>query len=224
VYSATPPAKTVFLLRASIYFRSDQCTVCQYVIVRIYPRSAAASSTTLSVPSMSSGRRLPPPLAGIVKSRDDIVEGDYAPPRRLPPLPPSHPLSKQKGESVRGALNSTSPTVPESNTQQVLISPQRPDLPPRPSNSSTSTDSPIRPSITAFLHPSHDNVSPQTGSPQPPGIVVDFGADSPTLTPMNEEIAEEELTEEQLRALYDEEVRCSPLNRCLRLILLVPRN
>jgi hypothetical protein len=42
-----------------------------------------------------------------------------------------------------------------------------------------------------------------------PGIVIDLDAGSPPLTPMHEDIVEEEedLTEQELRALYDEEVR-----------------
>jgi hypothetical protein len=41
---------------------------------------------------------------------------------------------------------------------------------------------------------------------QIPGIVVDFDADSPPLSPTIEETIEEEMSEKELRALYDEEV------------------
>jgi hypothetical protein len=143
-------------------------------------------------------RRLPPPLA---KPKNPQVHTDVneerSAPIGLPPRPPSHPLSRM-WEPEQGALNQSMPARPSSDSFQE-------DATFGLGTASESTR------MTGH-RPSLDFSSDAIASPSRmtmPGIVIDLDAGSPPPTPAVEDAYEdeEELTEQELRALYDEEVR-----------------
>jgi hypothetical protein len=124
-------------------------------------------------------------------------DGDY----RNPMSPPAHPLmarSPPLNPPAFGALNSPTRSAPSSATD---LSDPFADLP-------AQAASPQPPSRHASVDDASSLASPSSpASPSPIHISVDLGADSPPgsppATPLGD--AEEELSEAELRSLYEEE-------------------
>jgi hypothetical protein len=140
-----------------------------------------------------SRRRVPPPLADkVAVSPVYSTTQDNAYISSIPP-PPLHPLSTRL-VPVQGALN-----------QSVYATSSASDSI-RDDASLHSED--VRAELASPMTSPSDAAgsSPRANRMQIPGIVVDFDADSPPLSPTIEETIEEEMSEKELRALYDEEV------------------
>jgi hypothetical protein len=147
-----------------------------------------------------SSRRLPPTYN---PGRDDESIHNYSSTTSVD-APPSHPSALHR----RGALNAGDDrgSMAASSTSNSGTPLQRPALPPRPDQSRTpiSSPQPMDAPPTLLNAP-----SPFDSGPPTPNVNVELDSTSPTSptsTLALDEVPEENLTEAELRTLYDEEV------------------